>query len=281
MLPDSRTKVIHGQGAVCQFSLAVASTSPFTGIFSPGTKTGLIRLGNALTVDEPNPLHDTPMFPGYGIKFLRTGVRSADWVGLRRTGAGGSWDFMNASFSNHVKPDAALLALQKFQQASGCVDMVGLSDACSYGQDGVKVETPVFPFEVIFEPSGAIHFPDQKKSSDDILRELASIPAGTKLLDVYAFASPDSAKSGKSLKIGAISTTSACVRSLFGDNELFFRHQRMEEDFALAPEWLAQMEKFGDTTCHASTGPESKWQCVPTPHAPAPQDGSQADVEAA
>ena len=47
--------------------------------------------------------------------------------------------FYGSVFSNHVTPPDELVALGKFQQASGCINMVGLSDACSYTQAGEKV----------------------------------------------------------------------------------------------------------------------------------------------
>ena len=68
-------------------------------------------------------------------------------------GPGGSWNYFDGDvpMSNHVAPAAALVKSGKFQQASGCIDMVGLSDACSHTQAGTKVESPVFPFEIMFK----------------------------------------------------------------------------------------------------------------------------------
>lgn len=253
VLPDGRTKVIHGQGVVCKFDLNVVATSPFTGILAAGSQAGLIRLGSASSLD-------LQIFPGYGIKFMRSATRSADWVGLRAAGPGGSFNFFNSSFSNHVSPPSALVALHKFQQASDCIDMVGLSDACSHTQAGDAVPKPVFPFEILFEPTGAVRFADEKKTDAQLLGELAGIPVGTALFNVLAYASPAEKKAGKKTRIGSMSTTSRCVQSLFGDNELFFRHQRMEEDFAAAPEWIAQMKELGDPVCQA-VQPSEKTHC--------------------
>jgi len=222
----------------------------------------LIRLGSASSLDEllPPP-HGTYIFPGFGIKFLRSGVRSADWVALRATGAGGSYNFFESTFSNHVAPDSALTGLGKFQQASGCIDMVGLSDACTYTQAGEKVDKPVFPFEVRFEPTGKASFPDKRKSNADLLNELSGIADGTDVFTLYAFASPRDKKQGKNITLGTLTTVGTCHQTLFGDTDLFFRHQRMEEDFALAPEWIPEMKALGDPACEATVGPVSKWQC--------------------
>merc|ERR1712151_525718 len=43
--------------------------------------------------------------------------------------------------------------------------------------------------------------------------------------------------------IGHISLTTQLTRSKFGDEELFFKHQLMEEDFGLHPEWLDEIDK--------------------------------------
>jgi hypothetical protein len=199
------------------------------------------------------------MFPGMGIKFLRSGVRSADFVALRSAGPGGSYNFFESVFSNHVVPPPELEALHKFTQASGCPNMVGLSDVCSYTQAGVQAHDPRFPFEILFEPTGNVTFADVKKSNADLLHELSSIPVGTPLFDVYTHASPMDQKQGVKMLIGTLSSASECVQSLFGDKKLFYRHQRMEEDFALRPNWIQDID---GKHCTASTGPISKWQCA-------------------
>jgi hypothetical protein len=258
VLPAGRERLIHSQGAVCQIDLKVDSHSPFTGVLAPGTHPGMIRFGSAASLDEPLL---PKIFPGFGIKFLRTGVRSADWVNLRTIGDAGSWNFFESQFANHAAPQEALVKLNKFQQASGCINMVGLSDACTYDQDGHKVAHPEFPFEITWEPTGQVHFQDQKKSNNDLMKELSSIPAGTDVLEVYAYASPNDKKQGRSIRLGTVTTSSSCHQSLFGDLNLFFRHQRMEEDFALRPDWIQQVD---DPGCEATTGPVSQWQCPGT-----------------
>jgi hypothetical protein len=94
------------------------------------------------------------------------------------------------------------------------------------------------------------------------LAELTSIPVGTALFDVFAFASPKDKKQGVREPVGELRTTSPCYASLFSDSQLFFRHQRMEEDFAATPDWIAQMhEHFPGYVCDATATPVSKWQC--------------------
>jgi len=256
--PKMRKKVIHVQGVNCPFRLDVTSKQ-FTGILQEGSTTGVIRMGSAASL-ESGP----GIFPGFGIKWLRSGVGSADFVALRETGPGGSWDYFKSTLGNHVAPAGALQKTGKFQQASGCIDMVGLSNVCTWTQDGQKVDKPVFPFEITFEAAD-INFPDEKKTNADLVTELESIPVGSKLYNVYTYASPNDKIADKKTKLGVMTTIAQCHASLFGDQHLFFRHQRMEEDFALAPEWIPQMKGLKDTACIATAKPISNWQCASVP----------------
>lgn len=44
--------------------------------------------------------------------------------------------------------------------------------------------------------------------------------------------------------IGDLVTTSIMTTSKFGDKDLFFRHQKLEEDIALRPEWETFEPKY-------------------------------------
>lgn len=251
ILPIGRTKVIHAQGVHCQFELDVASNSPYTGIFSPGVKEGIVRMGSATSVSDPL----AGIFPGVGIKFLRDGVTSANFVALRSTGPGGSKDYFSKDLTNHGAPPTALQALMKFQQASACISMVGLSDVCQYDQDGTKAANLVFPFQIFFEPTGEFTTADDPSKTDEqLLKELSSIPVGTHIYDVYTAQTP----TGPKTKLGAMKTTTQCVQSVWGDTRLGFKHQRMEEDFRLHPEWMPQVHL---KACEPKADPVEKWQC--------------------
>merc|ERR1711871_37630 len=93
-------------------------------------------------------------------------------------------------------------------------------------------------------------------TDEEMLSHLSSIEPGTHLFNVYTKASPTSEK----VPMGKLTTASHCVKSVFGDQSLFFRHQRMEEDFVKKPEWVSVV---GDTVpgCIATAEASSKWQC--------------------
>jgi len=265
IMPVGRKKVIHAQGVLCPFELKIAE-SGYSGLLAPGTVSGIVRMGSAASLD-------IDFFPGMGIKFLRSSVHSANFVALRATGKGGTLGFFDSKFSNHVAPDAALTALQKFQQASGCISMVGLSDVCTYDQDGQKAAEPEFPFEIIFEPTAdakATNVP-KKRTNDELLKDLSEIAAGTELFEVSTYASPADKLNGVKKQLGTVTTSAQCHQSIFGDTQLYFRHQRMEEDFAQKPDWIKDMTgalDFKNSGCKASVGPVSKWQCAAPQLAP-------------
>jgi len=104
-----------------------------------------------------------------------------------------------------------------------------------YENDGSEVTDPVFPFSLRFEPTGEIEFPDDY-TGVYFTDQLKLIPDHTHLWKVYGFDAPTEL-GGVEHYIGDLVTTSHMVTSNFGDHDLFFRHQRLEDDLALMPEW--------------------------------------------
>ena len=206
---------------------------------------------------------------------LCAGARTRSWsCGEPRSDhgrPGGTKNYFGSPPSNHVAPAPALQKLHKFQQASACINMVGLSDVCKYDQQGEQTSTPVFPFELRFSQAEA-KTPDDKELTDEmLLKALSGLKQGTKIFDVHAVASPNAQKEKEKTFLGTMRTTSKCTQSTFGDSHLFFRHQRMEEDFALAPSWVAQMEalpEYDPKVCNAAAGGVpanlAEWQCGAT-----------------
>ena len=50
---------------------------------------------------------------------------------------------------------------------------------------------------------------------------------------------------GTESKIAQIVTKSEMTTSNFGDEHLYFRHERMDDDLALRPEWTPYVPKYG------------------------------------
>lgn len=114
---------------------------------------------------------------------------------------------------------------------------MGLSDIASFENDGTPVENVVFPFSLRFEPTDAVRnmFPDEY-SGVWYTEQLMSIEEGTTLFHVYGMDAPTEL-GGVEHSMGDLITTSVLTTTTFGDKTLFFRHQALEEDIALMPEW--------------------------------------------
>jgi hypothetical protein len=75
-------------------------------------------------------------------------------------------------------------------------------------------------------------------NQEQLMNKLTEVPVNAPLFDIFAYDSPN----GTPQKIGSFVPNESCVMSKFGDSSLFIRHQRVEEDWQLRPEWLSQMD---------------------------------------
>jgi len=249
-LPAGRVKGIHSIGAVCQFTLGIDAGSPYSGLFAPGPQLGFVRMGGATTWDKTGKGYP----PGLGIKFARSGVPSGSYVALVTLDST-TWNFMAYNFSNHIPPPASTatkLLVKKFQQASQCPSQVGLSDMATYSQDGKEEDSPKFPFKLFLVPSAEVQKPNTPKSIDDVMADLQSFKTGTKLFTVYACGKGNGAAEmtptaggveaacGDPFKLGDMVSTTDCTTTLYGDSKFFIRHQPIEQDWTLRPDFLKQ-----------------------------------------
>lgn len=251
-MPNGRTKDIHTIGVVCQFDLDIAKDSPYTGLFAPGLQQGFIRMGSA--VDQ---IANKGITPGLGIKFMRTGRHSGNYVALHSLELGQSWNFFAYNQSNHIsEPKGAAKVLgKKFNQASQCAPQVGLSDMARFGQDGQEAHFLKTPFKLFLVPSEEVQLPAKEKTVDEANAELEAFPAGTVLYTAYACGkaagteaelTPTDGGLEKACAdptlLGQMVTTTKCTTSAYGDGKFQIRHQRIEEDWAAHPEFLTQYD---------------------------------------
>jgi len=180
-----------------------------------------------------------------GIKFLRDGQDSASMVAMYSVAGQPTWNIFANTWSNHIPStvEASLLPVAvKFSSVTKYITEVGLSDIASYDVDGTKVETPVFPYQMIFTPTGEVEFPDDYDGTW-YTDQLMSIPSGTKLWYVTALDAP-AELGGKEYFIGDFVTTSEFTTSMFGDTGLFFRHQWLDDDLEIMPDWTPYENTF-------------------------------------
>ena len=127
-MPEGRQKYLHGVGAVCKFTLDIQD-SPYTGLFKNGVQTGIIRIGSALDIGGGSE-YGAGLFPGAGIKFLRTGKSSGNIVvSLELKKSYNIFDPDLYPLYNHLlEPVNNQSLFNKFLQGSECPTKVGLSD---------------------------------------------------------------------------------------------------------------------------------------------------------
>ena len=68
------------------------------------------------------------------------------------------------------------------------------------------------------------------------VQQLTTVPANANLYDIYAFDKP-TALGGVETKIGTMKLKGSLVNSKWADENLFIRHQRMDDDLRYRPEW--------------------------------------------
>jgi hypothetical protein len=176
--------------------------------------------------------------PGMGVKFFRDGRPSANFVAMYSLDGQPCTDpsFFSNDWTNHIPLTdnfGLKIIAAKFWQASFCPLQVGLSDLAS-SDDGVGT----FPYMLKFH--SLVDSPcDCTKYAECLQTLISKLPVGTKLFEVSAQSAPSAAFED----IGSITITDAMTTSKFGDEQLFFRHQHMEDDFKIKPEWLASIDR--------------------------------------
>lgn len=235
VFPEARTKYIHTVGVTAGISWASTGDHPYGGLFKDGADFGIIRLSSAKAPDSSG------ITPGMGVKLFRDGRPSANFVAMYSLDGQpcADKDFFAHDWHNHIALTdnfGLKLIAKKFWQASYCPLQVGLSDMAS-DADGAAVAVGSFPFELSFHALVTVDCDCTDYSS--CMTNLEKLPAGTKLFEVSAIAKPGA----EATVIGHITLTSRLTTSKFGDEQLFFKHQLMEEDFAIEPAWLDAIDR--------------------------------------
>ena len=109
-------------------------------------------------------------------------------------------------------------------------------------QDGNEEQSLVFPFKLTLLPTTDVQFMTKQSSLEEFSKQWNTIPKGSKMYSFVAHSSPEDT-SGKEL--GKI-VVDGCTTSKFGDERLFFQHQRVEEDIKLRPNWKSAYLKDCD-----------------------------------
>ena len=105
----------------------------------------------------------------------------------------------------------------------------------------------MIPFSLRFEPHSDVKhlFPKDLGSNPYMhyVDQLKSVPANSRLYKIYAM---DTSKlgGGKETLIGTLQLEGGLTSSKWGDESLFFRHQKMNDDIKYNPEWEKYLPKY-------------------------------------
>jgi len=216
-MPAGRIKFLHPFGSVVRVEYRADPSSPYTGMFATPSACGLARLSLA---GPPALLGNVP---GMAVKLFVDGKPSVNLhVMPSLNGQGKNQNFFAFPFSNSL-PEPRGLLFQTLKFWFGLfVDnplRLGLDHLAAEGADGARVSSPRSPYEIQFIAPEGVFIPTD--TARDLRDELAQIPAGVVLFEVFARPAPGA----RLERIGELLTSSRFVASSYGDETLFFQHQ--------------------------------------------------------
>lgn len=250
----SRSLCAHGVVVRCRFEAFDGVT--YSGLFG-GAEHCVARLSTAV---EPatgpgkfllGKLRDAKLFPCVAVKGFRGGGAPSGnllFAGAK-TGHPETDFFAHGVCTQltHKVPAGFKPLLKVFQKYSAHPMALGLSEWASSDERGRRVTAPTFPWCLALSPTTTLPALPPGVRHDAFLDTLLTIPQGTALYDAYAIASPKDAATPNIERVGRLVTTSSVLISP-PDSPLIFKHQAKEEDYALRPDWLAELAT--PVVCH-------------------------------
>lgn len=235
--PAGYQKAMHPHGVMAKVKFVATAGNPYTGLFQ-GADHGLLRLSVA---GDPNA---NGFQPGLAWKAFVDGKPSQNVSALYSlSGQGNNYNFFANELSQYVVPEVndTLGTTLLFSAVSLKPTLLRVDDLAEVTQNGQAVAKPKAPTQIYFVPkaelrtrfSSAVH---------DFRNDLTTLTAGTKLYDVYATSAeiktsiiPSLSRTyaqqrrSSAVKVGELELTTPMIASAFGDNGVFFKHQRNED----------------------------------------------------
>lgn len=234
--PAGYKKPIHAHGAVAKVQF-VPEASDYTGLFN-GSDCGLVRLS---VTGDPS---DRGFAPGLAWKSFVDNKPSENVSALYTlSGQGTNHNFFANELSQYVSPEAneTLGTSLIFSAVTSKPTRLMVNAMAETNQDGSSASNANAPTQIYFVPSESVknRF---TSSTHDFREDLSSLTAGEDLYDIYATSDrirtsifprlnkryADNRRNSAQ-KIGTLKLTSNFKLSNFGDNGIFFKHQRYED----------------------------------------------------
>ena len=185
--------------------------------------------------------------PGFGIKFFRDGMDAADTVTMFSFDGQPSFNYFKHRWSTHLNEPLNECSRHTIgKKLAETTDFIGAMSVMNWGkhtESGKAEPNPKWPFILEFEPFDVYGWTDAWQA--DFSDQLMGIPPGTVLWKVFAYMDPLHKLSGaRGDLIGRVVLTSPIILSLWGDQQLFFRHQRIDDDLEVFPWWKEYLQHW-------------------------------------
>lgn len=216
-MPKSRIKVIHAYGSAAQIEFVPNGEHPFSGLFQTGA-VGIARLSLGV------PFASTGSFvPGMAIKLLVDGQPSKNMHIMQRLeGQGDNRNFFKYTFTNKLPEPTEKGTRYGAKYFGRFVEnpiFLRVDHVASFRADGQPVLAVKAPYQIFFQPVEGVAIDE---SAADFRMELARIPVGTRLYDVYATMNEHVTTP---IFVGSVYLRSNFVASEYGDKKLYFQHE--------------------------------------------------------
>ena len=225
-MPVDRLKKTHPVGTMSKIEVIPHPDQPYTGMFR-GVKHGLMRISDT-TKTVP---HVQKTNPGFGIKFLRDGMTSANILAMFHFDGQNSWNFFKNRWVTILRePNNECARRTIGKHLASVTDHPGATsvmEVAQFDQYGNKEEEPHWPFQLEFEPYDVYGWTDEYQN--DFQDQLTVIPMNTVMFKIFAYDVPPE-HGGKERLIGWIASRSDQIDSFWGDTQLFFKHSRLDDD---------------------------------------------------
>ena len=137
-MPEGRVKMTHPRGVTFKVAFKASRLSPYTGIFK-GAKHGIMRISETVRTTPDKPQTS----PGFGIKFLRDGMDSADTVTMFSFDGQPSFNYFANRWSIHLNEMTNECARQTIgKKLAETTDHIGAMSVMAWAQheeDGTVV----------------------------------------------------------------------------------------------------------------------------------------------
>ena len=247
-MPQGRKKVTHPVGCVSKMEFIAHPKSTYTGIFR-GAKHAIQRISETVKTVP----HISKTVPGHGMKFLRDGMYSANWVAMFSFDGQTSFNFFKNRWTTILREPNNICARQTIGKHLATVtDHIGATsvmDLAMWDQYGVEEAHPHWPYQIDVEPYDVYGWTDEYQN--DFQDQMKEIPMNTVMYKVIAYDTPPEI-GGEEILAGWLVTRSDQISSKWGDQKLFFQHRRMDDDIKRRPHYFDWLQfwpegKFNDT----------------------------------